>query len=157
MQIIKSSKYTALALAMSLSLTGCFLEGDDGVNGTIGVQGEVGNPGTNGSDGQDANASISMSLVGRIQLNPSDPEGAAEIVQFHHASNTIYAINGAADQPTIEMIGVSSLSAEALANPLSSENLTTAALVLPTVQNGIILVLFYHFIGMDAGPRGGSE
>jgi len=139
MQIFKCSKYSAVALAMSLSLTGCFLEGDDGVNGTIGVQGEVGNPGTNGSDGQDANASISMSLVGRIQLNPSDPEGAAEIVQFHHASNTIYAINGAADQPTIEMIGVSSLSAEALANPLSSENLTTAALVLPTVQNGIIL------------------
>ncbi|MFT4810487.1 MAG: hypothetical protein ACI9LX_004561, partial [Paraglaciecola sp.] len=32
MQIIKSSKYTALALAMSLSLTGCFLEGDDGAN-----------------------------------------------------------------------------------------------------------------------------
>jgi len=139
MQIFKCSKYSAVALAMSLSLTGCFLEGDDGVNGTIGVQGEVGNPGTNGSNGQDANASISMSLVGRIQLNPSDPEGAAEIVQFHHASNTIYAINGAADEPTIEMIDVSSLSAEALANPLSSENLTSTALVLPTVQNGIIL------------------
>ncbi|MFT6778173.1 MAG: hypothetical protein ACJAV1_002110, partial [Paraglaciecola sp.] len=37
MQIIKSSKYTALALAMSLSLTGCFLEGDDGANGLDGT------------------------------------------------------------------------------------------------------------------------
>ena len=90
-----------------------------------------GTNGTNGSDGQDANASISLSLVGRIQLNPSDPEGAAEIVQFHPASNTIYAINSAADEPTIEIIDASSLTSEALSNPLSSENLTSTALVLP--------------------------
>jgi hypothetical protein len=148
MQVIKCSKYSALALAMSLSLTGCFLEGDDGEPGTIGTQGEVGaagtdgtdgTDGTNGSDGQDANASISLSLVGRIQLNPSDPEGAAEIVQFHPASNTIYAINSAADEPTIEIIDASSLTSEALSNPLSSENLTSTTLLLPTEQSGVIL------------------
>jgi hypothetical protein len=142
MQIIKSSKYTALALAMSLSLTGCFLEGDDGANGldgTSGAEGQVGTAGTDGNDGQNANATISLSLVGRIQLNPSDPEGAAEIVQFHPASSTIYAINSAADVPTIEIIDASSLTAEALANPMSSENLTSTALLLPTEQNGVML------------------
>ncbi len=139
MQIIKSSKYSALALAMSLSLTGCFLEGDDGVNGIDGTQGSAGTLGTNGIDGQDANANISLKLVGRIKLNPNDPEGAAEIVQFHSASKTIYAINGAAVEPTIEMIDASSLTTEALSNPLSNENLTSIALVLPTEQGGIIL------------------
>jgi hypothetical protein len=145
MQIIKSAKYSALALAISLSLTGCFLEGDDGVvgakgdDGIIGAQGAVGSSGANGTDGQDANANISLNLVGRIKLNPSDPEGAAEIVQFHPASKTIYAINGAADEPTIEMIDASSLTSEALNNPLSDENLTSIALLLPTEQGGIVL------------------
>ncbi|MEP1448314.1 MAG: choice-of-anchor I family protein [Paraglaciecola sp.] len=142
MQIVKCSKYSALALAMSLSLTGCFLEGDDGETGAAGSQGAVGAPGTNGSDGvdgTDANAGISLSLVGRIQLNPSDPEGAAEIVQFHSATNTIYAINSAADEPTIEVIDASSLTSEALSNPLTSENLTSTTLVLPTEQNGVAL------------------
>jgi hypothetical protein len=139
MHAVKYSKYSALVLAMSLSLTGCFLEGDDGDSGAIGAEGAQGSIGTDGSDGQDANASISLSLIGRIQLNPSDPEGAAEIVQFHPASNTIYAINGAAAEPTIEMIDASSLTSEALANPLSGENLTSIALVLPTEQDGIIL------------------
>ena len=127
---------------MSLSLTGCFLEGDDGANGldgTSGAEGQVGTAGTDGNDGQNANATISLSLVGRIQLNPSDPEGAAEIVQFHPASSTIYAINSAADVPTIEIIDASSLTAEALANPMSSENLTSTALLLPTEQNGVML------------------
>ncbi|WP_039990061.1 choice-of-anchor I family protein [Paraglaciecola arctica] len=142
MQVIKCSKYSALALVISLSLTGCFLEGDDGEPGSVGTQGETGTAGTNGSDGsdgQDANASISLSLVGRIQLNPSDPEGAAEIVQFHSASKTIYAINSAADEPTIEIIDASSLTSEVLTNPLSSENLTSIALVLPTEQSGVVL------------------
>jgi hypothetical protein len=142
MQVVKCFKYSALALAMSLSLTGCFLEGDDGEPGAIGIQGEIGAAGidgTDGGDGQNANASISLSLVGRIQLNPSDPEGAAEIVQFHPGSNTIYAINSAADEPTIEIIDASSLTSEALSNPLSSENLTSTALVLPIEQSGIAL------------------
>jgi hypothetical protein len=142
MQVVKCSKYSALALAMSLSLTGCFLEGDDGDPGASGIQGEIGAAGidgTDGGDGQNANASISLSLVGRIQLNPSDPEGAAEIVQFHSASNTIYAINSAADEPTIEIIDASSLTSDALSNPLSSENLTSTALVLPTEQSGVVL------------------
>ena len=139
MQAIKYAQYSALALAMNLSLTGCFLEGDDGKPGTLGPQGLEGTAGTNGSDGQDANAGISLSLIGRIQLNPNNPEGAAEIVQFHPASNTIYAINSAADEPTIEIIDASSLPQEAMANPLSNENLSSTALVMPIVQNGVVL------------------
>ena len=139
MQVVKCSKYSALALAMSLSLTGCLIEGNDGDPGAIGMQGEIGADGINGGDGQNANAGISLSLVGRIQLNPSDPEGAAEIVQFHPGSNTIYAINSAADEPTIEIIDASSLTSEALSNPLSNENLTSTALVLPIEQSGVVL------------------
>lgn len=141
-QVIKCTRYSAIALALSLSLSGCFLEGDDGEPGANGAQGEAGTSGADGSDGsngQNANASISLSLVGRVKLNPSDPEGAAEIVQFHSASNTIYAINSAANEPTIEIIDASSLTSEALSNPLSSENLTSTALVLPTEQSGVIL------------------
>lgn len=139
MQIIKSSKYSALALVISLSLTGCFLDGDDGVDGIDGAQGTIGSSGTDDSDGVNNNASISLNLVGRIKLNPSDPEGAAEIVQFHPASKTIYAINGAAAEPTIAMIDAASITTAALSNPLSNENLTSIALVLPTEHNGIIL------------------
>jgi hypothetical protein len=142
MHVVKCSKYSALALAMSLSLTGCFLEGDNGEPGATGVQGAAGENGSNGTDGidgQDANASVSLSLVGRIQLNPSDPEGAAEIVQFHPATNTIYAINSAADEPTVEMIDASNVTQEALLNPLTANNLTTTALVLPAAESGVDL------------------
>ena len=133
---------TTLALAISLSLTGCFLEGDNGEVGAIGIQGVAGTDGasgTEGANGIDANASITLGLVGRIQLNSDDPEGAAEIVQFHSASSTIYAINSAADEPTIEIIDASTLTSDVLANPLSSENLTSFALVLPTEQNSVQL------------------
>jgi len=140
--IVKLYTKVTLALAVSLSLTGCFLEGDDGEVGAIGTQGIAGTDGAGGTDGAngiDANASITLDLVGRIQLNSDDPEGAAEIVQFHSASSTIYAINSAADEPTIEIIDASTLTTDVLANPLSSENLTSIALVLPTEQNSVQL------------------
>jgi hypothetical protein len=140
--VVQLCTKATLALAISLSLTGCFLEGDDGEVGAIGTQGVAGTGGaggTEGANGIDANASITLSLVGRIQLNSDDPEGAAEIVQFHTASSTIYAINSAADEPTIEIIDASSLTSDVLANPLSSENLTSITLVLPTEQNSVQL------------------
>lgn len=127
---------TALALAVSLSLTGCFSEGDDGAQGPQGPQGEVGAPGAPGADGQDAPVGIELSLVGRAQLNPQSPSGAAEIVQFHAASDTIFAINSAASAPTVEMIDASGLSTEAVANPLSADNLNATPLVLETSVSG---------------------
>ncbi|MEP2652085.1 MAG: choice-of-anchor I family protein [Paraglaciecola sp.] len=117
-------------------MTGCALEGDDGADGVAGSQGETG---TNGQDGADANAGIELSLVGRIQLNEDDPEGAAEIVQYHAATNTIYAINSAAAEPTVEVIDATSITDEAVSNPLTANNMTSNALVLPTTQEGIDL------------------
>ncbi|WP_158971345.1 choice-of-anchor I family protein [Paraglaciecola sp. L3A3] len=136
---------TAIALAIGLSISGCSLEGDDGQDGAAGTPGAIGTPGADGqngapgADGQDANAGISLSIVGRIQLNPSDPEGAAEIVQYHVATNTIYAINSAADEPTVEMINASSMTAEAVADPLTADNLTTTPFILPTDISGVDL------------------
>ncbi|MDU0352669.1 choice-of-anchor I family protein [Paraglaciecola aquimarina] len=130
---------TAIALAISLSITGCALEGDDGQDGIAGANGQDGAQGPSGADGQDANAGISLSIVGRIQLNPSDPEGAAEIVQYHAATNTIYAINSAADDPTVEIIDASNISQEAILDPLTADNLTTTALILPTDISGVDL------------------
>jgi hypothetical protein len=142
MKLVKRISYTALALAISTTLTGCFLEGDNGVQGPAGEQGSVGTPGADGSmgaDGQDASLGVHMELVGRILLNPSDPKGAAEIVQFHAASKMIYAVNSAAEQPTVEMIDASALSTEALSNPLTANNMTATALVLPSTANNIAL------------------
>jgi hypothetical protein len=142
MKLVKRISYTAVALAISTTLTGCFLEGDNGIQGPAGEQGSVGTPGADGSmgtDGQDASLGVHMELVGRILLNPSDPKGAAEIVQFHAASKMIYAVNSAAEQPTIEMIDASALTTEALSNPLTANNMTATALVLPSTANNIAL------------------
>lgn len=80
-----------------------------------------------------------MGVVGRALLNPEDPEGAAEIVQYHVATQTVFAINSAADVPTVEMIDISGLTADELSNPLSDTNLTSTALLLETEANGITL------------------
>ncbi len=138
-------KRAAVAVALTAALSACSLDGDDGQDGATGPQGpqgETGAPGTDGTagtDGADATLGVSMSVVGRALLNPEDPEGAAEIVQFHAATQTIYAINSAASVPTVEMIDVSGLSADALANPLTDTNLTSVALTLETQANGIAL------------------
>jgi hypothetical protein len=142
MKLVKRISYTAVALAISTTLTGCFLEGDNGIQGPVGEPGSVGTPGADGlmgADGQDASLGVHMELVGRILLNPSDPKGAAEIVQFHAASKMIYAVNSAAEQPTVEMIDASALSTEALSNPLTANNMTATALVLPSTANNIAL------------------
>jgi DNA-binding beta-propeller fold protein YncE len=145
MELRKRFTQTAIALVLSTSLSGCFLDGDDGAvgpagpQGTAGTDGSDGSDGQNGSNGQNAYAGVSMALVGRVQLNPADPEGAAEIVQYHAASQMIYAVNSAASVPTVEMIDTSGLSAEALSNPLTADTLSAVALVLPTSQNNIDL------------------
>ena len=136
MNLVKKLSYTAIALSITTLLNGCFLDGEDGAQGPVGEQGPVGNDGQNG---QDASLAVRMELVGRIQLNPESPLGAAEIVQYHAASKMIYAINGAAAEPTVEMIDASSLSDQALTNPLTANNLTSSPLVLPTSANDVEL------------------
>ena len=139
MKLGKQISYTAIAIALSTALTGCFLDGDEGAPGPVGEQGAVGASGSDGADGQNASAGVYLELIGRAQLNPSNPLGAAEIVQFHAASKMIYAINSAATQPTVEMIDASSLTNEALSNPLTADNMTASPLVLPTSANNIPL------------------
>lgn len=126
-------------MAISLSITGCALEGDNGQDGAMGTPGVDGQDGAPGIDGQDASRGVSLSIVGRIQLNPSDPEGAAEIVQYHAATQTIYAINSAADAPTVELIDASSVTQEARLFPLTANNLTSNQLILPTDVSGVAL------------------
>lgn len=130
-------KRTLLSLAVVAILAGC--SGDDGEDGTTGPQGPQGDTGATGSAGQDATLGVSMNVVGRALLNPEDPEGAAEIVQYHAATQTVYAINSAAESPTVEIIDISGLSAEPLSNPMTSTNLTSTALALETSANGIDL------------------
>ena len=142
MILTKKLAYSAIALALSTTLSGCFLEGDDGVKGDTGPQGPVGAPGNNGengSDGQDASLGVNMQLVARIQLNPSDPVSAAEIVQFHAATKMIYAVNSAADEPTIEMIDASEISDEVLSNPLTADTLSATPLILPLTAGAVEL------------------
>ncbi|XOV81300.1 MAG: choice-of-anchor I family protein [Aestuariibacter sp.] len=129
----------AIVVAISSALTGCFLEGDDGQDGAVGAQGATGTQGPTGSDGNDASLGVTLSVVGRALLNPADPEGAAEIVQYHAATQMVYAINSAAAAPTVEMIDASGLTPVALSNPLTDLNLTSVALILESTANGIVL------------------
>lgn len=123
------------ALALSLSLTGCFLDGDKGDKGdtgAAGVQGPAGNNGANGTNGTNATAGITVQLVGRAKLGG---EGAAEIVQYHEATKTAYAVNSAGNAPTIDAISLSSLTSTLLADPLTATNLNATSQTLPTSYN----------------------
>lgn len=104
-------KKSLLTLTLISLLAGCGSDGDDGANGTPGSNGS---PGINGSDGKDANTALSFSLVGRAALNASSPEGAAEIVAYHHSSQSIYAINSSSDKPTIEILPITQMDADVL-------------------------------------------
>lgn len=110
----------SLAVISSLTLTAC--SSDDGQNGL------------NGEPGADAVSSIMLNPVGRAVLNP---DGAAEILQYHAATQTIYAINSS--DATVEMIDASGLSSEQLSAPTSDTNLSAIPLTLPTEANGVAL------------------
>lgn len=130
-------KRSLLSLALVTLLAGC--SGDEGAQGPAGPAGATGDKGQQGAAGQDSTLGVSMAVVGRAQLNPDAPEGAAEIVQYHAATQTVYAINSAATVPTVEMIDISGLTSDVLANPLTSTNLTSTALTLETSANDIAL------------------
>ena len=84
-------KRSLLAISLLCALTGCSLDGDDGLTGPQGGQGAAGvdgqngvdgGDGANGENGQDANRLLDINLVGRAVLNAQSPEGAAEIVAY---------------------------------------------------------------------------
>ncbi|MDF2176979.1 choice-of-anchor I family protein [Aliiglaciecola sp. CAU 1673] len=136
-------KYGLLALFVGAALTGCGLDGDDGAVGPAGAQGPQGEQGTPGQDGQngtDASMGVSLSVVARAALNPSSPAGAAEIVQFHAATNTIYALNSATANPSVSFMSIAGLPTTAMADPINTVNLAPSNLALRTDVRGKTLV-----------------
>lgn len=137
MAVRNKFKYGLLAFLVSAALTGCGLDGDDGAQGETGAQGpqgEQGDPGTDGSDGTDASIGIAMDIVGRAFLGN---QTAAEIVQYHAETNTIYATNSANN--TIAVIDASSVSTATMADPINNITLTQTTIALPADINGVTL------------------
>ena len=71
-----------------------------------------------------------MSLVGRYQSS-STGEGAAEIVQYHQTSNSVFTINGDIGN-RIEVVSLTDLPSESLATPTTNFNLSGITYDLPT-------------------------
>lgn len=132
---------TILALSILSVLTGCSIDGDDGVNGVQGEAGAQGTPGINGvdgingtdgidgNDGVDANSSLNINLVGRAVLNAQSPEGAAEIVAYQKSKKWIYAINSSGNAAVVNIIPADTFDATALVKDnegiVTSTNLTS--------------------------------
>ncbi|ABG39905.1 putative alkaline phosphatase [Paraglaciecola sp. T6c] len=120
----KVLKLSMLTMAVVFGLSGCALDGDDGQDGAAGVDGANG---TDGADGQSLPRDVNIEVVGRFTAGGIEVFGksAAEIVQFHHASTTAFAINSAVNQ--IEVIDLSGLTTAAVANPFSDASLQSSA------------------------------
>ncbi len=137
MAVRNKFKYGLLAFLVSAALSGCGLDGDDGAQGETGAQGpqgEQGEAGADGSDGTDASIGIAMDVVGRAFLGN---QTAAEIVQFHAGTSTIYATNG--ETNTIAVIDASSVNTATLADPINTTSLTPTTIALPADINGVTL------------------
>lgn len=120
-----------LALAMTIGITGCNIDGDDGqqgIQGEQGLTGTDGSNGTNGVDGKNLPRALNVEVVGRFATGVYG-KSAAEIVQFHQASNSAFAINGDANQ--IEVISLTSLSSTPVMTPVSDESLSSSAFTFP--------------------------
>jgi len=115
-------KVGVLALALSMALTGCVSDGDDGEQGTPGVVG------SDGIDGKSLPRALNVDVVGRFATGIYG-KSAAEIVQFHKISNSVFAINGAANQ--IEVISLANLSTTQVGNPIADESLASNAFTFP--------------------------
>ncbi|WP_125779137.1 choice-of-anchor I family protein [Pseudoalteromonas rubra] len=131
-------KKTLISLTLLGLLSGCALDGDDGQTGKQGeqgLQGETGQAGQSGEKGEkgekgDAGAqgeqgvqgesgarmsgNLSAQLIGRAVLNVASPEGAAEIVAYHRASQRIFALDSSGDTPQIAIIAAAQIDADKL-------------------------------------------
>ncbi|MCU7555512.1 collagen-like protein [Alteromonas sp. ASW11-19] len=133
-------KYGILALLVSATLAGCGLDGDDGeagdpgAQGPQGEQGEPGADGQDGQDGQDASLGVQLDLVARSFLGALN---AAEIVQYHAATQTIYATNGNGNR--IAVIDATTIPTEAMDDPINTTNLNGTGFELPAEVDGVAL------------------
>lgn len=71
-----------------------------------------------------------FNLIGRYQAS-TDGEGAAEIVQYHPTSESIFTINGDVGN-RIEVVSITNLTNEPLASALTTTNLTGITYDFPT-------------------------
>ncbi|MDO6568342.1 choice-of-anchor I family protein [Alteromonas sp. 1_MG-2023] len=133
-------KYGVLALLISAALSGCGLDGDDGEQGETGAQGpqgeqgEAGSDGSDGVDGSDASLGVSLDVVARAFLGNLT---SAEIVQYHAATQTIYATNGATN--AIAVIAADTVGTTAMSDPINTTNLTVTNISLPADIDGVAL------------------
>ena len=92
---------SSIAIALSMLLAGCPIEGDDGKDGLDGATGQVGQNGADGQDGengQDASGTtVSLSVLGRYSTGQFD-ESAAEIVAFDPTTRFTYVVNAQSGQ-----------------------------------------------------------
>lgn len=128
--MLKNNKYKVglLTLALSMGLTGCDIDGDNGEQGVDGEQGIGGVVGNDGNDGKSLPRSLNVEIVGRFATGIYG-KSAAEIVQFHKNSNSAFAINGASNQ--IEVISLTNLSTTEVGNPVADESLSSNAFTFP--------------------------
>ncbi len=110
-----------LALAIVGALSAC--NGDDGTNGVNGADGQ------NGADGKDAPRTLVHQVVGRYATGAYG-EGAAEIVQYHKASQTVFVVNGADNR--VDMLSIASLPDAEVSDPVTDNSLSATQLALPT-------------------------
>lgn len=109
-------KRSLLALSIITILSGCSLDGDDGAAGATGPAGDAGQPGKN------LPRELSIEVVGRFNTAIYG-KSAAEIVQFHKASNSAFAINAADNQ--IEVIALANLPVAAVGNGITDDSLSS--------------------------------
>lgn len=127
---------TLSAIAITALLSGCTLDGDNGATGPSGPQGApgiAGPQGLQGSPGIDASRSIKLSLIGRSLIEAE--KGSAEIIQYHAATQTVYATWTA--QNKVAMIPLINLGEGALNNTFTADTLTETSFDIESSVNGV--------------------
>ena len=121
-----SIKKSIIALSIISILSACQFDGDDGIQGETGASGTQGIQGEAGIAGENTVPNVSVEVVGRFSAGGSEIAGksAAEIVQFHQASKSAFAINSANNQ--IEVINLTSIPATEVGNPVTDTSLTSS-------------------------------
>ena len=122
------------AIVLSFSLSAC--DGDDGRDGTPGAAGAPGTPGADGTSGADANAAISLRLLGRTPADPATfDESAAEIVAYDPATRQAYVVN--ANAGLIDIVDLSSPSTPTIVGDLDAAADVTANVTGNPAMGGV--------------------
>ena len=122
-----SIKKSVIALSVVTLLSACQFDGDNGTDGEIGATGPQGVQGLQGETGNSTLKSAKVEVVGRFSAGGIETIGksAAEIVQFHQASNSAFAVNSANNQ--IEIINLSNLPTTKVGSPTTDTSLTSTS------------------------------